>query len=307
MVRGDRASRKNRLFVGITSWNSETFIGHCIDAVKRTTSPADTRIVVLDNDSVDNSRHIAGGRNVEVVNLKSNQPQALNYLLNLSNSEFTLLIHADVILLSDKFLDLCASYLQGDVAMISPEDIGCGPYTRPWGKGMPESSFMLFRTSLIKAARRWFRIQRFKIRWPYRAVDFYGEHITYNLPGMLKEKGLTWKMMDVHTSVKEPRPIYTPGFQPKYWDESWGLYRYGLGNFYSIDGQITHYHNWFDRTVTESLDVSEESQATFPKEGGLPLAYVKVYTDIFISDLQSGKLIIPDISAAETVPISGAD
>ena len=290
-----RANSKKKLFVGITAWNSAILLGHCIDAVKRTTNPESTRIVVLDNDSVDNSRRLAESRGVQVINLRCNQAQALNHLFNLSSSEYTLLIHADVILLSEKWVDVCTSYLRGSTAMISPEDIGCGPYTRPWGKGMPESSFMLFRTSLVRAVRPWFWKQRFKIRWPYRAVDFYGEHITYNIPKMLNEQCLSWKMMDVHTSSTLSLPIYKPNFQPKYWQDSLGYYRYGLGNFYSINSHITHYHNWFDRVGTECKDLNEESQATFPKEGGLPLAYVKKYTENFISDLDKGELVIPHI------------
>ncbi len=293
-------SKQENLFVGITSWNSEAFIGPCVDQAKRTTDPQSTRIVVLDNSSTDNTREIARTKGAEVINRKCTQSQALNHLFNLSKADYTLLIHADVIMLSEDWLRLCAAHLQGKIALISPEDIGCGPYTRPWGKGMPESSFMLFRTALAREARRWFRIQRFKIRWPFRAVDFYGEHVTYNLPAMLADCGLSWKMMEVHTSTTELRPIYEPHFQPKYWEESWALYRYGLGNFYSIDGKITHYHNWFDRTIGEPSD-GERSQATFPKEGGLPVAFVKIYTERFLSDLTTGQLVIPRVTQAQAL------
>jgi glycosyltransferase involved in cell wall biosynthesis len=296
LERTNQVINNSALFVGITSWNSELFLGHCIDAIKRTTNPESTRIVVLDNESVDNSRALAERRGVEVISRKCNQAQALSYLFNLSRSEYTLLIHSDVILLSREWLGLCASHLTGNVAMLSPEDIGCGPYTRTWGGGMPESSFMLFRTDLARKARRWFRVQRFKIRWPYRAMDFCGDHITYNVPSMLAEKGLSWKMMNVHTSTKESLPIYVPNFQPKHWSDAWGLYRYGLGNFYSIDGHVTHYHNWFDRTVREGSDAIGESKATYPGDGGVPLAFIKTYTERFLSDFKSGVLVVPEVA-----------
>ena len=154
MVGGVATAKVRNLFVGITSWNSELLLGHCLDAVERTTNPDLTRIVVLDNESVDSPRAIAESRGVEVVTRSCTQPQALNHLFDLSHSNYTLLIHSDVILLSPKWLDLCEAYLTGNVAMVSPEDIGCGPYTRPWGKGMPESSFMLFRTDRARSARR---------------------------------------------------------------------------------------------------------------------------------------------------------
>lgn len=288
--------RKSELFIGITSWNSVPFLGYCIDAVKRTTDSIGTRIVVLDNDSTDGSAELAQAHGAEVVRRRCTQPQALNHLFDLSKSEFTLLIHSDVILLSKMWFEVCAAQFAENVALLSPEDIGCGPYTRPWGKGMPESSFMLFRTELARAARKWFRVQRFKIRWPYRAIDFFGEHVTYNIPALLERRGLTWKMMQVHTSTLEDNPIYTPNFQPKYWEQSWGHYRYGLGNFYSLDNHVTHYHNWFDRTAADSLSIDSASRETYPKDGGLPLAYLSAYTRRLLADLDSATVVIPDIT-----------
>jgi glycosyltransferase involved in cell wall biosynthesis len=284
------------LFVGITSWESELFLGHCIDAVHKTTDSARTKVAVIDNNSSDKSRELAEDRGIRAINRKCSQPDALNYLFNMSNCKYTLLIHADVILLSDRWFDICKAHLHDNIAMISPEDIGCGPYTRPWGKNMPESSFMLFRTKLVSSSRRWFRKQRFKIRWPYRAIDFYGPHVTHNLPEMLKKSGLGWEMMKVHTSTLEAAEIYRPNFKPKYWWKSFGDYRYGLGNFYSIDNHITHYHNWFDRIAKDSFQVDDNSCETYPREDGLPLAYVKAYTSKFLGDLINNQLVIPKIA-----------
>lgn len=283
------------LFIGITSWNSAPFLGHCIDAIKRTTSNLRPRVVVLDNESTDGSAELARRMGVEVISRRCNQAQALNHLFRVSRSEFTLLIHSDIIMLSEKWFELCVSHLTGNVALISPEDIGCGPYTRSWGGGMPESSFMLFRTALARSARQWFSVQRFKIRWPYRALDFFGEHVTYNLPIALKKRDLEFKLMKVHPSTAEVDPIYTPSFQPTHWDPSWALYRYGLGNFYSLDGQVTHYHNWYDRTAAESLNIDRASQEMHPREGGMPLAYVGAYTRQFLTDLDNACVVVPDV------------
>src|ERR1700740_1854846 len=114
MVTAGRDSSRQTVFVGVTSWNSEAFLGHCIDSVKRTTDPASTRIVVLDNNSTDSSRDIAESRGIEVINRTCNQPQALNILFELSRSNYTLLIHSDVILLSERWLDVCTSYFNGN-------------------------------------------------------------------------------------------------------------------------------------------------------------------------------------------------
>ena len=94
--------------------------------------------------------------------------------------------------------------------------------------------------------------------------------------------------MAVHTSSYEEEAIYQPQFKPTHWRDTYSFYRYGLGNFYSLDGQMTHYHNWYDRTVASSVKVDGNSQETFPAKDGLPLAFVKAYTEKFLSDYQRG-------------------
>jgi hypothetical protein len=160
---------------------------------------------------------------------------------------------------------------------------------------MPESSFLLFRTKLARRTRITMWRQRFKLKLPLRAVDFTGEHITYNLPRHLREHGLDWKPMRVHTSVHSDPPIYAPHFDAPLWNPAFANYRYGLGNFYSLDGVITHYHNWFERALE---DVADDSTKTLPPaSGGLPLAFLKRYTRNFIDDLERGTLQLPEVSA----------
>src|SRR5262249_59909252 len=95
-------------FIGITSWNSEGFLGHCIDQVHRTTRGR-ARVVVLDNVSTDRSAEVARARGAEVIVRKCSQPRALNALLAMSRSRYTLLIHSDVILLHDNWPALFAA------------------------------------------------------------------------------------------------------------------------------------------------------------------------------------------------------
>jgi len=258
------------------------------------------RVVLLDNVSTDRSAEVARVRGAEVVVRKCDHFQALNALLAMSRSRYTLLIHSDVILLHDDWLDLCAAEISSEVALVSPEDIGCGPYTRPWGKGMPESSFLFFDTRKAMSARMVFWRQRFKIKLPYRAFDFAGEHITYNVPTALAARGHTWRMMSVHTSSREPEPVYVPNFKPKYWGETLSHLRYGLGNFYSLRGHITHYHNWFDRVGLGSEAFDPASKETVPPEGGIPKAYLQICSRRFLNDLTSGALRVPEIGAIST-------
>jgi len=281
------------LFVGITTWNSASFIDTTLTAVRRTTDAARTRLVVFDNVSTDDTVAIARKHKAEVFQRKSGQQAALMDLFNLSNSELTLLIHADVILLDERWLDVCRKHLTGNVALVSPEDIGCGPYTRPWGKNMPESSFMFFRTALARKTRTWHWRRRFRLRVPYRGLDFSGDHITYNLPPSLQSRGYSWVPMKVHTSPRLEKPMFVPAFTPPRWREELAMYRYGLGNFYSLDGVITHYHNWYERGLA---DVPEDSAEVLkPQAGSLPVAFLAKYSRAFLDDYARGAVAFPEL------------
>lgn len=280
------------LFIGITTWNSATFLRASLAGIRNTTDAKRTRVVVLDNQSTDDTVAVAKSFAAEVVVRPSSQVVALMDLFNWSRSELTLLIHADVVLLGERWLDVCRTHLTGNVALVSPEDIGCGPYTRPWGKGMPESSFLLFRTSLARKIREWrgWR-RRLGIRLPYRGIDLTGDHITYNLPKRLHERGLAWTPMKVLTSRRMPEPIYTARFDAPMWTPELANYRYGLGNFYALDGVVTHYHNWYERALE---DVTPDSDRTLPAQsGGLPLAFLKTYSQNFLADFARDAVDIP--------------
>lgn len=269
------------------------FLPTSLRALRRMTDHRTTRLVVLDNDSTDATREVARSFGAEVVLRRSSQAMALIDLFNWSGSTFTLLLHADVVLLSPEWLEVCARRLTGNVALVSPEDIGCGPYTRPWGKEMPESSFLLFRTALARRTRITLWRRRFRLRLPLRAIDLTGDHVTYNLPRRLRERGFDWQPMRVHVSPRTEEPIYTPQFDAPMWKSELAHYRYGLGNFYSLDGVVTHYHNWFERALE---NVGEESTATLPPQsGGLPLAFLARYTRNFLDDLERGALQLPEV------------
>lgn len=287
------------LFIGVTTWNSELFIGNCLDSIYRTTPGLDTRVAVFDNSSEDETQNIVRKYGAELVVGCMSQARAMNTLMERSAGKYTLLIHADVIFLSEDWFDLCRSKLSDRTVLVSPEDIGCGPYTRLFGKGMPESSFLFFETAGAKKCKikRWYR--RFRIPYYRREFDFYGEHVTHNIPDRLKSKDVSWYPMAVHVSMKREKPIYLPGFSVVHWRDSLGYLQYGLGNFYSIDGKITHYHNWYDRM---DKDFNMDSQETVQANGeGVPKAYVKAYTEAFLYDYKRGVLGLPNIPQKSNV------
>jgi hypothetical protein len=105
--------------------------------------------------------------------------------------------------------------------------------------------------------------------------------------------------MKVHASKWVEAPIYEPSFVPPCWENELGHLKYGLGNFYSLDGVITHYHNWFERIIE---DVPVDSQQVRIDQGGLPLAYLSVYTKRFLEDQKRGTLELPDPDEPERAP-----
>lgn len=285
-----------RLFIGITTWNSGTFLGHTLAAIRRTTDARSTRLMILDNVSTDDTVSIARDHGAEVLVRQSGQDMALMDLFNASRSEFTLLMHADVILLDERWFDLCRAATTKNIALVSPEDIGCGPYTRPWGANMPESSFLFFRTDDARRTRRWFKRRRFGVHLPYRAIDFTGPHITHHLPDCLRARGLDWRPMSVHTSTRMAAPIYTPAFEAPQWNPELAMYDYGLGNFYSLDGVVTHYHNWYERALEA---VPDDSDRVLSREAGaLPVAFLQTYSRRFLGDLVNGTVRIPTTPAS---------
>ena len=274
------------LFIGITTWNSEKFIGHCLNSIFKTTDGINPRVVVLDNASTDQTVQISEKHGAEIITRKCSQKDALNYLLNLSSAKYTLLIHADVVFLSSRWFELCSRKIDEKIILVSPEDIGCGPYTRPYGINMPESSFMFFETQKIKSLRKLYWHRKFKRLLPVKGLDFYITHVTHNIPALLDKHGYKWFKMNVLVSDKLERPVYMPEYTPGEWSEELSYLRYGLGNFYSIDNEITHYHNWYDR-ISNKVRRDKISKTEFPVE------FIDIYTDNFLKDLLSGSLILP--------------
>lgn len=275
------------LFVGVTSWNSAWFLSDCLDSLRATTKCFDTEIVVFDNESTDNSAAVAKSRGARVKTGNRPQANALNWLFRQSRAKYTLLVHADVVFLNDQWLDVCRRYLSSGAVLVSPEDIGLGPMTRGY-HGMPESSFMLFDTAKAWQITRWYSTQRFKIKWPWRGLNFSGPHITHDLPRDIAEAGFVWTPMNVWESPKAYEPIYRCEFAASNWLPRYADHEYGFGNFYSLDGQLTHYHNWYNRANQVSLD----SHEVHPTDH-LPLAFFRAYGERFLDHYRQRRLRIP--------------
>lgn len=277
------------VFVGITSWNSQLFLPHCLRSLIETTKGIDISICVLDNNSTDDSVAVAKSFGVEVIQAGCTQPQALSFLINHSKADYTLLIHSDVIFIDPRWPLLCMDKINGSVVLVSPEDIGCGPMTRPFGLNMPESSFMFFNTKQIKKCRHMVLLPTRKRFFPQYEFEFNGDHVTHNIPATLSRRGFRWFAMNVLTSNVVSEPLFKPSKTPAVWSDELMYLRYGLGNFYSIDGIITHYHNWYDRISTQS----HSPLNTVDSKKDFPADFIHDYTSRFLSDYQHNNLDLP--------------
>jgi len=289
-----RHTKKNKhdLYIGITTWNSELFLEHCLKSVKETTQDISIAIGVIDNVSTDRSVEIALDYGADVKIEHCSQSIALNRLLSKSTGTNTLLIHSDVVLISPHWYRLCTQHLNNHCCLVSPEDIGCGPMTRPYGANMPESCFLLFDTKNVMKARTIIWRKRKGIPVPEKHLNLEHYYVTHHLPEILSRKNLSWKAMNVHCSPAADKPLYRPTFTPEYWSQELSYLRYGMGNFYSLDGEIIHYHNWYDRVPK---DVPMDSTETTDGNGkGLPLGFLSAGTNRFLKDLEDGNLVLPD-------------
>ena len=286
-------------FIGITSWDSELFLGACLQSAINNTAGIRVKVVVLDNCSCDQSAQIVKKYGAELVQRRTNQAEALNALLDMSTAKHTLLIHADVILLSDQWYSLCASKISSSTVFVSPHDIGCGPMTRTFGHGHPESSFMFFDTDAIKAMRRWKLLKR-RFLFPTgfgKRFDFYAPHITHRIAEMLKSKNKSWHKMQVHASISQAESLYRPSWPasqaaPSEWQASLAYLQYGLGNFYSLDNVVTHYHNWYDRIGARNRN--SDNTTTEPNNQGYPLDFIHAYSRRFIDDFENARVCLPE-------------
>jgi hypothetical protein len=165
---------------------------------------------------------------------------------------------------------------------------------------MPESSFLLFDTRKARRARTLTWGKRRGVPSPELRLNLDHYYVTHDLPKALARRGLTWKAMRVHASPKEASPAYLPPMTPEYWSEELSYLRYAMGNFYSLDGEVTHYHNWFDRVPK---DVPPGSLETTEGAGrGLPLSFLSLGTRKFLEDLEAGSVVLPKADEPARLP-----
>ncbi len=267
------------LFIGITTWNDEYFLPFCLKSLNETLDGVEYTICIADNGSTDGTLDIARQHANHIRVRCESQPNALNYLVSQSKAKYTLLIHSDVVMLSSDWYRVCREHLKSGNILVSPEDIGLGNYQRTFGTGKPESSFMLFDTTWLKQKRGlilknilW-KVSGQSKRAVY-GIDFYGAHVTHNLPEVIRKSYCEWMPMKVYPSNRNSEPIHVDK------DSTWladPAYRtYGYGNFYSLNGIVTHYHNWFSRW--ESKFGKEQSK------WGVQASMIESYTMRFLTD-----------------------
>jgi glycosyltransferase involved in cell wall biosynthesis len=284
------------LRVGLTTHNDARALPLCLESLARTLGGVEHEVVVVDDCSVDGTAEIARAAGARVEVRRLGQADALNYLLATSPTPYTLLLHSDVTLLADDWYPRLRSHLAGDVVLVSPDDSGLGPLLRAgYGAGKPESSFMFWRTDGAKRLRRLGPRHLLRVvreRLPFvRYVNLYHRHVTHYLPAELERAGLRWEPMTVLASPVGEQwfelDAETPGGT---WQPEWGKLAYGFGNFYALDGEISHFHQWYSRDTGGDLDALNPD--------GIPIRFLSESSTRFERDYRAGRLRVPAMSAA---------
>jgi hypothetical protein len=277
------------LFIGITTWDDELWVARTLRALRETLNGVDVEIAAWDNGSRDGTVAALRREGVRTVSRRCSQGDALNFLLGMSTAPHTLLMHSDVILLERGwFTRLRAALSQAGAALISPEDTGLGPLLRGY-REKPESSFMLFDTARVRQCMHphWKKFFKNALRGRsvmLRYFDFYVEHVTHRMPETLAAHGQSWLKMTPLASPRRAEP-----WCPQAGD-SWRAatyHTYGFGNFYTYDGIVTHYHNWYARNVATVAIHPDDPDADRP-------AFCAAYTRQFFADYDAGTLRIPE-------------
>lgn len=282
------------LFIGITTWDDAHVLPDCLDALARTLGGVRYEVEVFDNGSADDSVAVARGRGCRVHVGSAPQGDALNWLLARSRAPRTLLMHSDVFMLAPGWFGLLTGLLERDCVLVSPEDIGLGNYKRPFGKDKPESSFMFFDTRWAQSAARfdWREALR-RLRngtGGLKGFDFYGDHVTHRMPGVVASDGKRWAMLGVLPSAYFEKPVYTFEDEGIEWERDASHRVYGFGNFYHWNGTLTHYHNWYARWN------ALWSQKKIDQHGH-PVSFFPRYTKRFLEDFRAGTVTYPPVPA----------
>src|SRR6058998_3458369 len=122
--------KQSELFIAIPTWNIARFLEPCLGQIEATCSGLRYQIGIVDNGSTDATISIAKAHGARVEVRESYLPDALNVLVSWSRARFTLFIHSDTMLLDPEWFPRCTARLTGTTALLSPQDIGCGPFTR---------------------------------------------------------------------------------------------------------------------------------------------------------------------------------
>ena len=128
-------------------------------------------------------------------------------------------------------------------------------------------------------------------------LSFDGPHLTHGLVDLFARHNKKVALLKVLYSNVQTSAVYQ---QPKVSSSEWlpalAHLDYGLGNFYTIDGVVSHYHNWYDRVSVHRY--MRDAETTEPDNQGYPVEFVKQYTDRFIQDYYANELSLPSVNQA---------
>lgn len=228
---------KFKLSVIIVNYNVKAFLEQCLYAVLKAVQNMNAEVFVVDNNSVDDSVEMlkAGFPQIRLIENSKNLGFAVacNQAINLSDSEYILLLNPDTIVKEDCF-ELCAAFMDNH------PDAGALGVRMIDGKGkfLPES-----KRSLPTASSAFYKIFGFSYLFPKSRVfgKYQLKYLDENLIHQVEV--LSGAFMFIRKSVLEKTGLLDESFfmYGEDIDLSYRILKAGYKNYYFPNTTIIHF------------------------------------------------------------------
>ena len=94
----------------VPTYNSNKYLDECLNSIKNQTYK-NTELIVIDNNSTDNTKEIARRYTDKVYNQGPERSAQRNFGVNQSNGEYVVIIDSDMVL-ADKVIESCVEKIQ---------------------------------------------------------------------------------------------------------------------------------------------------------------------------------------------------
>lgn len=276
-----RSPPRMKVSVIIVNYNVRYFLEVCVDSVLKATAGLEAEVIVVDNNSADDSLQMLRERFPQVIRIENKEntgfSRANNQGVNIARGEYVLFLNPDTVMPED-FLAKTVAYLDAhpEAAALGPRLIdGKGRFAPDAKKSFPTLSVALFKSS---------GINRIFPRSPYFNA-YYAVHVdewqtaaVEVLSGccMMVRRGV---LAQIGGAFDEDYFMYCEDV-----DLSYRIRQAGYQNIYFPEATLVHYKGESTRKATLSyIRIFNEALATFVRKH-----YSKGQARLFIFAIQLG-------------------